>query len=120
MRKLKSIGLAILVCLTPAIITTTAFVACGCRAPSAQKQSVNTLFSLHKTVDAALDSYLDAVVSGTLHTNGVPIVLKAYADFQTVYNSAVAVAVMNTNAPPNPAVSDMAATFVNLTRKAKP
>lgn len=108
MKKLRllfaSIALACAIAVPVAITT-------GCKSPTTQKLAVQTLFTVHKTADAALDGYLDLVIKGLVATNGVPRVSKAYNDFQSAYNAAVVVVAMNTNATAPQAVLDAA---VNL------
>lgn len=95
----------VLICLPLSIPVLT-----GCKAPT-QKQTVNTLFTLHKSVDATLNGYLDLVIQHTVKTNGVPRVLKAYGDFQVAYNAALSFVAWNTNAMPTSQVVAAAATF---------
>lgn len=71
----------------------------GCKLPpSQQKIAVNTLSTVHQTVDVALDGYLDLVIKGQLSTNNVPVVLNAYGRFQQAYNAGLLVVANNTNA----------------------
>jgi hypothetical protein len=91
----------------------------GCKSPTTQKVSVNTLFTLHKTADAALDGYLDLVNQGKLATNSVPKVLASYTQFQGVYNTAILFVANNTNAVPPQAVVDAAVDFANTVTSAK-
>ena len=91
----------------------------GCKSPTVQKQSVNTLFTLHKTADAALDTFLDLVNKGTISTNSVPKVLSAYTQFQAAYNAAVVFVGSSTNALPPQAVQDAAVSFANTVAAAK-
>lgn len=92
MRKLITI-LILAVSITTAPIITT-----GCRTPSSQKIAVNTLYSLHKTADVAMDSYLDLIVQNKITTNNLGRVLKAYDDFQVTYRLAVVIVIGDTNA----------------------
>lgn len=85
----------------------------GCKSPTVQKQSVNTLFTLHKTADAALDGYLDSIHKGIVATNDLPKVLSAYTTFQNAYNAAVTLVASNTNAVPPQALQDAAAEFAS-------
>lgn len=93
----------------------------GCKTtPTQQKIAVNTLFSLHTTVDVALDGYLDLVNKHLLVTNSVSKVLNAYLTFQSVYNGAVVFVANNTNAVAPQNLVDETSTFiktVDLARK---
>jgi len=77
----------------PAVSTLT-----GC-VRTEQRKAVNTIASVGYTVDAALKGYMDLVVAGKVPTNSVPNVTKSYGLFQVAYNTALTLAVMNTNAP---------------------
>jgi hypothetical protein len=107
----------ILICLALGIATVPLT---GCKTtPTVQKQSVNTLFTLHKTADAALDGYLDSIHKGVVATNDLPAVLRAYTTFQTAYNAAVNIVAANTNGLPTQAVQDAAASFATAIATAK-
>src|SRR5262245_4525777 len=83
----------------------------GCKSPTVQRQAVNTLYSVHKSVDAAFDSYLDLVVKQIISAKHVLKVVNAYDDFQNVYNSALIVVASNTNSVAPQEVMDAAAKF---------
>lgn len=102
-------------CLCMAIIP----VVTGCHTPTQQKLAVTTIVSTHQVVDAALDSYLDLVVTGKLATNAVPKVLTAYASYQSAYNSALTIVLGNTNAPAPPSLSNAAESFITTIGSAK-
>jgi len=81
---------------------------CGCGTPSVQRQAVNTLYTVHKSVDTAYDTYLDLVVAKVAPVSGVRNVNKEYNNFQLVYNAAVTIVAGNTNAPAPPNVLEAA------------
>lgn len=83
----------------------------ACRAPSAQRVTYNSLYSVGRTVDAAYRSYLDLVLAGQVSTNKVPAISRQYNEFQAVFGTAVALAASNTNAPPEPRVAAQAASL---------
>ena len=87
--------------------------------PTVQKQSVNTITTVGETVKFSLDTYLDLVIKGTVTTNSVPVVLKAYGEFQTVYNSSLTLVLGNTNAVPPQILQDAAANFATTVSTAK-
>ena len=86
--------------------------------PTVQQQAVKTLYSVHKTVDAALDAYLDLVIAGKLPTNSVPRVTAAYGEFQTAYNANLVFVSMNTNSAAPTLVLDSAAKTIEVIKKA--
>jgi len=104
-----------------ALILATATVTCtvSCKSPSVQKKTVNTLYSLHVSVDKALNAYLDLVIQNTLKTNSVPKVLSAYDQFQGAYNVSLLFVAYNTNAVPPQTVIDSAANVLNTITTAK-
>jgi len=108
MKKLLTIGLA--VCIM-------AFV--GCHSPTPQKRAVNTLKTIHQSVDAVYDSYLDLVVTKVIATNSLPRVSKEYDNFQTVYNAAVVIVVGDTNALAPVSVLNAATSFTTTVTEAK-
>lgn len=79
--------------------------------PSQQKVVVNTLFSIHETVDKSFDAYLDLVISGQLATNALPKVGAAYNNFQQAFRLAVVLVAGQTNTLAPQSVADAAATF---------
>jgi len=91
----------------------------GCHTPTTQKVAVNTLFTLHKTADLALDDYLDLMNQGKVATNSLPTVLRAYTKFQQAFNAAVVYVGSNTNATPPAAVLSAAASFAATVATAK-
>lgn len=70
---------------------------------SQQTAAYNTIFSLEKTTTAAYDGYLDLVIQGQVQTNAMPVVAKAYNNFQAAATTATDAANYSTNAlaPPN-------------------
>ena len=83
--------------------------ATGCKTPTQQKQTVNTMFTIHKTVDLALDGYYALVIKGVVTTNGVPKVSAAYNQFQSAFAAAVVIVGSSTNAMVPQTVADAAA-----------
>ena len=79
---------------------------------SASKTVYNTLASVQATTSGAYSGYLDLVVQGKLSTNSVPMVSKDYTIYQAVWNSAVSVAALGTNAPATQPVTDAASKVV--------
>ncbi len=69
----------------------------GCHM-SAQKTAGNTIYTLDKVVVTAYDAYLSLVVKGTVPTNDVPRVSKAFNQFQAAAQVAYDVVQFNTNA----------------------
>lgn len=71
----------------------------GACSTSQRRVTYNSLASVGYTTDTAVQGYLDLVVLGAVSTNSVPTVMKSYTTFQAAFNSAVAIAQFNTNAP---------------------
>lgn len=95
-------------------------VSTGCaKTQSLQKREVNTLYSIHKAVDAGYDSYLDLVIAKAIPTNSLPKVSREYASFQRVYNAAIVTVAGNTNAVASGKVMDAATTFGVVVESAK-
>lgn len=90
----------------------------GC-STSQQRQTINTLYSVGQTTDAAYKSYLDLVVAGKVPTNSVPGVSARYAEFQQAFSAAIVLSTLNTNAPPTPAVTAAAANLTSAIAVAK-
>lgn len=113
MRKLfTSVILALALAIPLTVVVT------GCTTTQ-QRKTVNTLFTLGQTVDAAYKSYLDMVVTGKLPTNNVPSVSARYSEFQTAFNAAVTLSTMQTNAPPSPVVQAAAANVLSAVKLSK-
>lgn len=85
--KLKTLALALALCGAVMTVPVT-----GCKAPSAQQVTYKTLASIGAGVDASVKAYFDGVVHGSIKTNGVPNVAKAYSNFQLAYGAAVTLA----------------------------
>lgn len=79
-----------LVCGSLATFTT------GCNT-SQQQVAFNTLYSVEHTTVAAYDGYISGVIGGTVSTNGVPRVSKAFNTFQASFIVALDAAQFNTN-----------------------
>lgn len=91
----------------------------ACKSPSTQRASVNTLFTVGKTVDVAYRSYLDLIVAGDVATNAVPQIAGKYNQFQTAFALAVALVASNTNAPAPPSLIAEAAILTGQIENAK-
>lgn len=63
-----------------------------------QKATFNTLYSLENTTTGVYDGYIALVAKGSVPTNGVPSVSKAFNDFQASMQVAVILAQNNINA----------------------
>ncbi len=70
----------------------------GCKTASAQTTTYRTLASIGSATDTAVKAYFDGVVHGTIKTNGVPGVARAYSNFQLAYSAAIIMAKSDTNA----------------------
>ena len=62
-----------------------------CLVGCASRTAYQTLYAVGHSTDAAVRSYNDLVVKGTLSTNGLPAVAHAYNNFQQVFAGAVIV-----------------------------
>lgn len=100
------------------VAPTTLVVMTGCTT-SQQRKTVNTMFSVGKTVDSAYAGYLDLVVSGQISTNAVPSVSHKYAVFQQAFMSGIIFVSGNSNAHPPLAVLNAAADFTATVDTAK-
>jgi len=114
----------ILICLSFILAATLAlpFAAAlsGCAgAPTAQMVTVKTLASVGKSTQTAVAAYFDLVLAGTIKTNSVPKVAKAFSDFQLAYGAAVALARSNTNAIATAGVLGAAANVTEAIASAK-
>lgn len=95
MKKIKSA--IIVACAACALSFLTASVVTGCK--TSQQQIVfNSLYSVEHGTVTAYDGYIDLVVSGTVPTNDVPRVSKAFNTFQGSFLIALDAAQFNTNA----------------------
>ncbi len=109
---MKNLLLALLLLASPLVCVT------GCHTTSTQQQaSVNSLNSIHATVDVAFNSYLDMVVQRQISFRSLPIVARAYTSFQKAYNAAVALS-GSTNAPVSEVITTSAQVLSEI-QKAK-
>ncbi len=69
----------------------------GCKS-SAQKIAGNTIYSIDKVAVTSYDAYLSLVIKGSLPTNDVPKVSKAFNQFQAAVTIAYDGVQYNTNA----------------------
>jgi hypothetical protein len=69
----------------------------GCNT-SQQTTAYNTIYSLEKSTTAAYTGYIDLVIQGTVSTNALPVVSKAYNNFQAAAATATDAANFSTNA----------------------
>lgn len=69
----------------------------GCNT-SQQQIAFNSLYTVEHTTVAAYDGYISGVIGGTVSTNGVPRVSKAFNTFQASFIVALDAAQFNTNA----------------------
>jgi hypothetical protein len=69
----------------------------GCNTPQ-QTKAFNSIYSVHRTTLAAYDAYLAGVVAGTVKTNDVPKISKAFNTFQAATLVALDGVQFNTNA----------------------
>lgn len=116
--KTKSLLASLLLLCSFAALPLLPVVTTGCNTTQ-QKQTVNTLFTLGKTVNMTYAGYMDLVVAGRVSTNSVPKVAKAYNTFQDAFNAAVTVVAGNTNAVPPQSVYDAQAALVQAIASAK-
>lgn len=116
MKKLfTSVLLSLTMVVTPLVVTGFSG---GCTR-SQQRKTVNTIATLGYTVDASYKAYLDLVVTDKLPTNSVPAVSKSYTAFQSAYNTALTLSVMNSNAPPSLELNKAAADVTAAIKSAK-
>lgn len=92
----------------------------GCQAPSAQRQTYNTIWSTATTVNDSYRAFLDLVIAGQIPTNSVPQVAQRYGEFQMALNAALLLVASNTNAPPPPALTEAAQAFTVTINAANP
>lgn len=90
-----------------------AFLLTGCTATQ-QRVSYNTLFSVEHSVSAAVDAYDGAVISGSVPTNAVPLVSRAFNQFQASMLIALDAVQFNTNAIAPPALAVEAQDLIHL------
>lgn len=102
MKSLQSLVLAVALC---------AFI--GCTATQ-QTVTYKTLSGLEISTTGAYDAYAGLAIKGTVATNDIPAVSKAYNDFQSGMHLAVVVARNDTNALAPQALIDQSAAVINL------
>jgi hypothetical protein len=85
----------------------------GC-STTQQTATANTIASLQATTKAAYDAYIICVARGDCSTNGVPQVAAQYNKFQGGALVAISIAQNSTNSFAPSALSDQAATVLNL------
>lgn len=110
---------ALALCLSIIALSMTVPVLTGCKSPTVQKKSVNTITTVGETVKFTLDGYLDLVVKGVLATNSVPTVMKAYGNYQAAYNASLTLVLGNTNAVPPQILQDAFTQFSTAVSTAK-
>jgi hypothetical protein len=86
---MKKLLLPIIVCVTIGVA--------GCTT-SSQRTTYNTISTVEQTATVAVDDYYTLVIKGTVSTNGVPTVSRAYNDFQQAGELAAITAQNGTNA----------------------
>lgn len=69
----------------------------GCTT-SSQRTTYNTIATVEQTATLAVDDYYKLVIKGTVSTNGVPTVSKAFNDLQVTGQLAAVTAENGTNA----------------------
>ncbi len=69
----------------------------GCTTTS-QRTTYNTIATVEQTATLAVDDYYSLVLKGTISTNGVPTVSKAFNDLQAAATAATITAESGTNA----------------------
>lgn len=90
----------------------------GCNT-SQQTTAYNTIFSLQRTVSASYSGYLDATIKGSVSTNSLPKISKAFNDFQAAAQVAMDAVQYNTNALASPALLTEGQDVINLIKTAK-
>ena len=88
-------------------------IAPGCTTTQ-QKTTYQTLGVLEQSSTAAVDGYYALVIRGTLPTNDVPRVTRAYNVFQAAIAVAIDGAAANTNALAPPSLVTLSQDLVNL------
>lgn len=103
-------AVAAAVCLWAAFIVIGLY---GCTT-NQQKIALNTLGTLEQTTTAAVDAYDSLVIKGTVPTNDVPRVSKAYNTFQASMLVALDAVQFNTNAVSPPSLVVESQDVINL------
>ena len=84
-----------------------------------RKAAYDTLYTIGKTTDSAMKSYVDLVVKKKISTNSVPAVTATYNKYQLVYRMALTVATNDVTAPAPVNVVSESATFIKLVTDTK-
>jgi hypothetical protein len=100
----------------PVLFISLALLVGGCKA---NKTAYDSLYTVGHVTDSSYSSYLSLVVAGKAPTNGVPVVSKAYVDFQTAFQAALAIAQFNTNAVATPSLMEASAKVINEINRSK-
>lgn len=95
------------------VLITTSHVLTGCTT-SAQRTAFNTISSVETTTTAAVDGYFTLVIKGSLPTNGVSQVSKAYNKFQGGLLVALDLVQNNTNALAPSSLQQLSADVISL------
>lgn len=85
----------------------------GCNTTQ-QGKTLNSLSTLEQATTAAYDSYITLVVKGSVGTNDVPTVSKAFNDFQAAMVLATVAVQANTNALAPQNLIDESVAVINL------
>jgi hypothetical protein len=93
--KTKSILLAVALC---AGTLTTHVILTGCTTTQ-NTVAYKTIYGVEVSTTAAYDVYASLVIKGTVTTNDVPKISKAYNDFQKATQTSILLSRNNTNAP---------------------
>lgn len=91
---------------------------CGCPGPI-QRTSFNTIYSLESGVTKAYSGYVDLVIKGSVSTNSLPKIKKAFNDFQASELVALDAVQFNTNALAPAALVTEGQDVINLISTAK-
>ncbi len=105
--KLASIGLGLLICLTPAIITTTAFVV-GCSTVTTQEaKTYNSFRDAWAVTHAAYQSWCERAVQGKVTSEQEIQADKAWNAYRATFRAAFVAASQNWNAPVPPEIKTL-------------
>jgi hypothetical protein len=94
-KKLLALAACLGIIIAPLFIGSLAITGCT---TTQQQTTYNTLYTVEHATVTAYDGYVGLVVGGTLPTNGVPRVSKAFNTFQASFLVALDAAQYNTNA----------------------
>jgi len=84
-----------------------------------QRTSFNTIYSLESGVTKAYNGYVDLVIKGSVSTNSLPKIKKAFNDFQASELVALDAVQFNTNALAPAALVTEGQDVINLISTAK-